>query len=124
MATDPEEGPWFCWRCRAESTFPHSWCGTLNCDCDECLEPDVAAIGGELLRRWPGHYEQVSPDQAGQVRRRVDAPGLTAGQLARVAFVREAWGAYMDSPLPDPDPDGVIRVQLAAGLTLSIPLGA
>lgn len=47
------EGPWICWRCRAEKTFPHAWCGTTAaCDCDECLSPTAAELAHELVRKF------------------------------------------------------------------------
>lgn len=50
----PDEGPWWCSRCRAEKTFPHRWCGIEGCECDECYQPDMAMIFRERVRRWPG----------------------------------------------------------------------
>lgn len=54
---DDEGAPWWCRRCRGEKCYPHEWCGTYGCACDECYRPDLAAIQRELARRWPGVYD-------------------------------------------------------------------
>lgn len=48
----PEPGPWSCWRCRAEKTYPHGWCATPGCDCDDCCSPTAAELAGELVRKF------------------------------------------------------------------------
>ena len=50
---DDEAGPWWCRRCRGEKTFPHTWCATIGCDCEECQRPDEPRLRIEIDRRWP-----------------------------------------------------------------------
>jgi len=77
------DGPWHCQRCRAEKTYPHGWCATAGCDCDECLSPTAAELARELVRKF-GEWEF---DRNGQVRdvaeRQTDAElAELAAQLA------------------------------------------
>jgi len=87
MATD-DEGPWWCGRCRAEKTYPHQWCGSENCDCEECYRPDAAMIGRELTRRWPAAPGQQAvvdvswvPKPAADDYRPLMADKLRSGEL-------------------------------------------
>jgi hypothetical protein len=50
---EDEDVPWWCRRCRAENSFPHSWCATIGCDCDECQRPQLPRLRIEMERRWP-----------------------------------------------------------------------
>jgi hypothetical protein len=100
-----EDRPWWCWRCRAEKTFPHGWCATPGCDCDECLSPAAAELAGELVRKF-GEWEF---GRDGQPR---DAAERQAAERELIAWAAE--NARRDDVIRAAYQAGMAKTRIAA----------